>query len=434
MRVDLSIFKENKKNIIFVLTMLVLTVFIINRNDIIYNFNSLKDKKAMVTSYDTVTDFQNARWKEIQNNIFGEGVATSVTDTSLATKPVINGNIYFNWTDTTSLGIESWDGTVNKPDGTAYTQSDFYIDGALKHETVNYQTTIVDGVVDTREVTYDVYNVYDANQLRYVLTSTATTSNNKKIYLQNNIDLGGKNNVLWSSISTSGGDIYIEGNGYTIYNLNSNSSGIFRNIDCNITILNLNINSVKIVTSTAQISPIGTPLGAGVRIENVHVDGGFIQSTTSDAAGFLARPRSVNTFVKDCSSSNIYLYGKGQHTSGFMGCVCPVQGKFKGGFGVKYDIEYPQEPEALFGNSSTSLNNSNSRYPVYMTDCYSINCEIFSSSGHSGGLISCMDSGLICKNSFSNNSIYGESAVGVIMGCQVGASKMAFYDMQMSKK
>ena len=221
MRVDLSILKKNKKNIIFVLIMLVLTVFIINRNDIIYNFNSLKDKKAMVTSYDTVTDFQNARWKEIQNNIFGEGVATSVTDTSLATKPVINGNIYFNWTDTTSLGIESWDGTVNKPDGTAYTQSDFYIDGALKQETVNYQTIIVDGVVDTREVTYDVYNVYDANQLRYVLTSTANTSNNKKIYLQNNIDLGGKNNVLWSSISTSGGDIYIEGNGYTIYNLNS---------------------------------------------------------------------------------------------------------------------------------------------------------------------------------------------------------------------
>ena len=428
MRVDVNFLKTEKKKIIFVLIMLVLTVFIINRNDIIYNFNSLKDKKAMVTSYDTVTDFQNARWKEIQNNIFGEGVATSVTDTSLATKPVINGNIYFNWTDTTSLGIESWDGTVNKPDGTAYTQSDFYIDGALKQETVNYQTIIVDGVVDTREVTYDVYNVYDANQLRYVLTSTATTSNNKKIYLQNNIDLGGKNNVLWSSISTSGGDIYIEGNGYTIYNLNSNTSGIFRIIDCNITILNLNINSVKIVTSTAQISPIGTPLGAGVRIENVHVDCGFIQSTTSDAAGFLARPRSVNTFVKDCSSSNIYLYGKGQHTSGFMGCVCPVQGKFKGGFGVKYDIEYPQEPEALFGNSSTSLNNSNSRYPVYMTDCYSINCEIFSSSGHSGGLISCMDSGLICKNSFSNNSIYGESAVGVIMGCQVAAGKMAFYD------
>ena len=148
----------------------------------------------------------------------------------------------------------------------------------------------------------------------------------------------------------------------------------------------------------------------------------------SDASGFLARPKSVNTFVKDCSSSNIYLYGRGQHTSGFMGCVCPVQGKFKGGFGVKYDVDYPEQPEALFGNSSTTLNTSNSRYPVYVTDCYSINCEIFSTSGHSGGLISCMDSGLICKNSFSNNSIYGENSVGVIMGCQVAASKMAFYD------
>ena len=100
----------------------------------------------------------------------------------------------------------------------------------------------------------------------------------------------------------------------------------------------------------------------------------------------------------------------------------------KVGFGVKYDVDYPEQPEALFGNSSTTLNTSNSRYPVYVTDCYSINCEIFSTSGHSGGLISCMDSGLICKNSFSNNSIYGENSVGVIMGCQVAASKMAFYD------
>ena len=420
--------KGIKKNIIVVFTFLILSVLIINRENIIYNFNNINDENAMQTNYDNITDFQNARWTDIQNNIFGEGVANSVTDSNLATAQVIDNNSYFNWVDTSKLEIIPWDGTTNKPDGNAYTQSDFYNNGSLEQETVTYSSTIADGVIDTREVTYDIYHVYDANQLRFVLSSTATTTNNKKIYIEKDIDLGGKENILWSSISTSGGDMYIEGNGHTIYNLNSNTSGIFRVIDNNMTIVNLNINSVKIVTTTAQISPIGNPTGAGLRIENVHVNGGFIQSTMSDASGFLARPKSVNTFVKDCSSSNIYLYGRGQHTSGFMGCVCPVQGKFKGGFGVKYDVDYPEQPEALFGNSSTTLNTSNSRYPVYVTDCYSINCEIFSTSGHSGGLISCMDSGLICKNSFSNNSIYGENSVGVIMGCQVAASKMAFYD------
>ena len=126
MRVDLSIFKENKKNIIFVLTMLVLTVFIINRNDIIYNFNNLKDENAMETNYDTVTDFTKARWTEIQNNIFGEGVASSVTDTKLSTANVINGNSYFNWVDTSNLNIVPWNGTSNKEDGTRITDSDFY--------------------------------------------------------------------------------------------------------------------------------------------------------------------------------------------------------------------------------------------------------------------------------------------------------------------
>ena len=429
MKFKLEKFSIKKKHIIFASILLIFSVILLNKNEIIYNISNLGNKNAMATSYDTVTAFQNARWTDIQNNIFGEGVATSVTDTTLATKSVIAGNPYFNWVDTTDKNLTKWDGTTNKEDGTAYTESDFYnSNGTLDQETVTYTSTIVEGVVDTRTVTYDVYHVYDANQFRYILTSTATTSKNKKVYIENDLDLGGSNGTIWPSVSTNSGDMYIEGNGHTIYNLNSNTSGIFGTMYNCITILNLNIESVKIVTQTDVAAPLGQPNGSGVRFENVHVRGGFIQSTTNNAAGFVGRPRSVNSFIKDCSSSNLYLYGKGQHTSGFSGCVCPVQGSFKGGFGVKYDVEYPEQPEATFGNSSTTLNTSNSRYPFYIMDCYSIDCEIFSSSGHSGGLISCIDSGLICKNCFSNNSIYGESSVGVLMGCQVAASRMPFYD------
>ncbi|MGN1013505.1 MAG: hypothetical protein ACI4ON_06765, partial [Clostridia bacterium] len=416
-----------KKCIFIALLVFVFLVLLINKENIIYNIGKIKEENEMATSYNSVTEFQNARWAEIQTKIFG--TTSSVSDKKFATTDVIPNNPYFNWIDTSDKGLLKWDGTINKTDGTAYTKSDFYnSEGVMDTETVTYTTNITSTVIDSRQVTYEVYHVYDANQLRYVLSSTAKTSENKKIYIENDIDLGGENNKIWSSISTGNGEIYIEGNNHTIYNFNSNTSGIFLLISNYMTILNLNIESVKIVTSNQSISPIGQPLSAGFRMENVHVNGGFIQSSTSNAAGFIARPKSVNTFIKDCSSSKLYLYGAGEHTSGFCGCVCPTQGLFQGGYGVKYTVEYPDQPEALFGNSSTTLNTTNSRYPFYITNCYSIDCEIFATQGHAGGMISCIDSGLVCKNSFSNNSIYGESSVSVFMGAQVEAAKMALYD------
>ena len=417
-----------KKSISIIVIGIILIAIIFNKNNIIYNVQNIKNNNAMATNYDNVTDFQNARWKEIQNNIFGENVAGSVTDTALATANVVQGNQYFNWASLDSKTIMPWDGSKNKSDGTEYTDADFYNNGALEEETVTYTTTITEGVKSTRTVKYQVYNVYNANQLRYVLESKASTQENKKIYIRNDIDLAGYNNVLWSSISVNNGEMYIEGNGHTIYNLNSNTSGIFSTINSYMTILNLNIENIKIVSGRDSVSPLGQPNAKGIRFENVHVKSGFIQSSASNAAGFMSRPHSVNAFVKDCSSSNLYLYGAGEHTSGFSGCICPSQAGNGGGYGVKYTVDYPEQPEALFGNNSTSLNTASSKYPFYILDCYSIDCEIFATKGHAGGLISCIDSGIICKNSFSNNSIYGEGQVGVIMGCQVAASKTPLYD------
>ena len=422
---------NNKKNMAIVLTMLILAVFVINRQNIIYNLNNLNDEKSMATSYDTITDFQNARWADIQNNIFGEGVAENTTDVKLATARVIEGNSYFNWIDTSNLGIIPWDGTANKSNGTEYKISDFYgTEGKLEQETVTYNTEIASGITDTREVTYEVYNIENANQLYYVLNAVATTKNNKKIYINNDIDLGGQNGMIWPSVYTSSGEIYIEGNGHTIYNLNSNVNGLFSTMNAKTTVVNLNMNSIKVIGNSKEVkvSALGRPMSSGYRFENIHIDGGFIQSKGSDTCGFISRPGSVNTFVKDCSTSNMYIYGAGQHTSGFIGCVSGAQNSFTGGYGVRYDVAYPSQPEALFGNSSTTLNTTNSRYPFYITDCYSVDCEIFSTSGHSGGFISCMDSGVICKNSFCNNSIYGEDSTGVFIGCQVGYSWGPFYD------
>ena len=147
--------KSRSRKIIVVFIILILSIYVINKQDIIYNFNNINDKNAMQTNYDTITDFQNARWTDIQNNIFGEGVAENTTDTSLATAKVIEGNSYFNWVDTSSLGIIPWDGTANKSDGTEYKISDFYgSENKIEQENVKYTTEIVQGVIDTRDVTY----------------------------------------------------------------------------------------------------------------------------------------------------------------------------------------------------------------------------------------------------------------------------------------
>ena len=57
-----------KKSISIIVIGIILIAIIFNKNNIIYNVQNIKNNNAMATNYDNVTDFQNARWKEIQNN------------------------------------------------------------------------------------------------------------------------------------------------------------------------------------------------------------------------------------------------------------------------------------------------------------------------------------------------------------------------------
>ena len=56
-------------------------------------------------------------------------------------------------------------------------------------------------------------DVYKASQLRWALV------NKKSLELKNDVDLGGRNGVNWSPVADPG-NIIIEGNGQTIYNMN----------------------------------------------------------------------------------------------------------------------------------------------------------------------------------------------------------------------
>ena len=416
MRVDLSIFKENKKNIIFVLIMLALTVFIINRNDIIYNFNNLKDENAMETNYDTVTDFTKARWTEIQNNIFGEGVASSVTDTKLSTANVINGNSYFNWVDTSNLNIVPWNGTSNKEDGTRITDSDFYNEeGVLPTEEYNYETEIDGGYTDTKNVTYNVYNVDTAEKLFYLIsTKCSGKTENIKINITNDIDMGGVSNRVLSkyNVNNKNYNVYIEGNNHTIYNLNA-TAGLFATVSSGLIVKNLNFESVKLVGSGA-CGVLGTISNTyyGLFLDNVNIDGAFIQTSTGSTAVLTGTVYASNAYIKDCSVKNAYTRGTG-HIGGFVSISCSGLDS-----AVKYDATIPSVPEATFGNTSTTAG-SNVRYPIIIENSYSIDSEIFSTSGHSGGFMSCDGGGIIVRDCFTNNSMYGESQTGGFIGSQI---------------
>ena len=416
MRVDVNFLKTEKKKIIFVLIMLVLTVFIINRNDIIYNFNNLKNEKAMQTNYDSVTEFTKARWTEIQNNIFGEGVATSVTDTKLSTASVINGNPYFNWVDTSNFSLNPWNGTANKEDGTRITDSDFYNEnGVLPTEEYNYSTEVDGGYTDTKNVTYNVYNVDTAEKLFYLIsTKCSGETENIKINIINDIDMGGVSNKVLSkyNVNNKNYNVYIEGNNHTIYNLNA-TAGLFATVSSGLIVKNLNFESVKLVGSGA-CGVLGTISNTyyGLFLDNVNVDGAFIQTSSGNTAVLTGTVYASNAYIKDCSVKNAYTRGTG-HIGGFVSISCSGLDS-----AVKYDATIPSNPEATFGNTSTTAG-SNVRYPIIIENSYSIDSEIFSTSGHSGGFMSCDGGGIIVRDCFTNNSMYGESQTGGFIGSQI---------------
>ncbi len=420
MKIDLSVLKSNKKNIALVLMILIFAVFIINRNDIIYNFNNLDNENAMQTNYDTITDFTKARWTEIQSNVFGEGVASSVTDTKLSTASVIDGNEYFNWTDTSTFNIIPWNGTANRLDGVAITDADFYNeDGVLPTEEYHYSTEVDGGYIDTKDVTYYVYNVDTAEKLFYVISQKCrNNTNNIKINLTNDIDMGGKDGRVLSkyNLSNSSYIVYIEGNGHTIYNLNT-TSGLFNTVSSGLVTKNLNFKSTKIVgTGACGIMGTISSTNRGLLLENVNIDEAFIQTSSGNTAVLTGTVYASNAYIKDCSVKNAYTRGAG-HIGGFVSISCSGLDS-----AVKYDATIPDQPEATFGNTATTAG-SNARYPIIIENSYSIDSEIFSTSGHSGGFMSCDGGGIIVRNCFTNNSMYGESQTGGFIGSQISCKE-----------
>ncbi|MGO5087833.1 hypothetical protein ACTQ3U_11135, partial [Oscillospiraceae bacterium LCP25S3_F9] len=379
------------------------------------------------TKYDNISDFQNARWTEIQNKVFGQNYTSVQPADAIKDLPVQQGNEFFNWTDTSHM--QGYDNNGNEIDGglqkygtttvtsmtsTSVTEkyADSYIDGSTG-KTVNV----------TSSATYTVYNVYTADQFAWVLNQTSNVSS-IKLNLLSDIDMGGADNKQFSTDKDLiNKTLYIQGNGHTVYNLkiygNRACLGLFNKLSgsAKLIVENFGFQSVMLLHYFSNYSGdilAGLFYGHGnweqtnVSFENVHLKGAFFQqntnvNTTDDGMAFFGGKGDYSKlFVNNCSISDGYIYGK-NHVGGFFSFTSPHNPPK-----VRYDAEFPKNPNAFMFYFQPV-------FPVMINNSNSVNCEMFSTGVDSGAFISC-GRVISANNCYTNNTIYANNNTGGFIG------------------
>lgn len=396
------------------------------------------------TGYDSLISYQMDKWNTILKKVFG-ATAQPITGGSSNQIPIPNAavvkiqdtdeNTYFKWkTDLDPSIIIPWDGQNNDP-----------ITPELDKESIVYPAqSVASGSEPATNLTapevtveYTVYNVSNANELKAAMIKARQADgninepNNVKINLLNDIDLNGNEKTWNSSDSQPGynnkGWLYIEGNDHTIYNMKTHSgqrvgaasflgavgdNGTFGD-KCNKKVLIKNLNfSNCLVLSTQQCSSVVVGVNHGqLYMENVNVKNSFVYSNQAQTGTLIGRTEQYtgDTFLKNCSSQNCYVFGT-DHSGGLTGCQ-----HNKGFYQVKYDAPFPECPETWM--APEHIQNDSGVFPEMVENCYSVDSELYSlgAEGDSGGLLACGGK-LICRNSFTNNTVYGNTRTGAFFG------------------
>lgn len=371
------------------------------------------------TKYENIADFQNNRWLSIENSVFGRNDTEIQSYDAVKEFTVAKGNDYFNWTET---NLENkWDGTTTAPlpasSGTQeYNYSDVY-DDAAESTTKSL----------TSNITYTVYNVSNPSDFYTVLyeySRTANANTHIKLNLTSDLDFNAQN---WTPISQGSnkkmtGSLYIEGNGHTLYNLKitgTTNIGMFGTLNKRLIIKNLGFKSSMLIASKGTGGRSGLIVGNAGRnsstnsngmmyFYNVHSDSAYMQSTDCKMGGLVGDGKYYgNTFFKNCSTSNYYMYG-GDHIGSILAYTMVVDNPL-----VKYNAKFPDTPE-------TFLYQENGVFPVFVENCYSVDCELFSTGADSGAFISCGCS-ISFRNCFTNDNIYSKYNTGGFIGRNAGA-------------
>lgn len=373
------------------------------------------------TGFNDVLEYQKAKWQNILDNTFVQKITSvpSINNVKSNNIRIKSDSTYFNWhTFSESDGVTAWDGKRSENmDGTIDVDGKTY--DRTTTETIIYPEQSVpngDGSGDITAsavtVVYTVYNVSNASELRYAIEQAQnSTTNSIKINLLNDIDLNGQES-FWDPIIFKDNKLWIniEGNGHTIYNMKTHSNGyaaFIGSVTSNKRFIMKNLNfSNCLVFSTDNRNSVVIGQNAGkVYLENVNIKNSFVYSSSGNTGTLIGRTQTTsgNSFIRNCSSSNCYVYGT-MHSGGLTGCQ-----HNQGTYSVKYDVAFPNSPETWLNKTQI--------FPQMFENCYSVDCEMYSTDtqGDSGAFISCGVK-MICRNCFTNNIIYGNQRTGAFFG------------------
>lgn len=378
----------------------------------------ISDKGGEITAEAALdlTSFEKTRWNEILGDTFnGYTVTGNVTPTNPSTM-FSNENIYtvkddspyFRWHKADSE-VLSWQGQTKEVESKKETIT---YDGDIVSSEFSYNgNTITAGQV---KVEYDTYYISNADEFVWVMTKKANTGSNIRIELLKDIDMGGSLGQNWNyTINLNGNSWFdLEGNGHTIYNFRMNNPLLYSTNSKKIIIRNvLFSNSLAFFSEYYKGVIIGI-ITSPVYLENVSVADSLVHTNQQNIGILIGRVhshREGNVFLKNCSTLRSYVYGT-SHIGGLTACQYNTGDFYK----VKYDVAFPKSPEAW-------MKYGNNVFPEMIENCYSVDCEVFSSGEDSGAFISCGD-GFICRNCFTNNKMYGNGKTGAFIGRVVTSS------------
>ena len=389
---------KKRKSLIRFIAMFVAAVIVF---ELIPYFSS--DSELTAEAAMTLAEFEQTRWNNILRatfngyNVTGNGNPTSPSTVSSYT--VKDDSPYFQWHDTES-DVPAWTGSTSAV--TSQTETVTYEGDTVKNGS-NGNTITANAVT----VTYNTYHVENANEFVWVMTQKAN-SGNTRIILDNDIDMGGASERKWSETITLSGNSWfdLEGNGHTIYNFRMTKPLINSSASPKKTIISnvLFSNCLAFFTTYNQGIVIGI-ITSAVHLENVSVVDSLVYANTHNIGILIGRVdgyKGGNIFLENCSTLRSYIYGI-SHIGGMTACQYNT-GKYK----VKYNAEFPDSPEVwMFKDEAV--------FPEMIEKCYSVDCEVFSNGDDSGAIISCGD-GFICRNCFTNNTMYGNTRTGAFIG------------------
>ena len=389
---------KNRKSLMRMIAMFVAAVIVFELIPYFSNDSGLTAEAAM-----TLAEFEQTRWNNILRatfngyNVTGNGNPTSPSTVSSYT--VKDDSPYFQWHDTES-DVPAWTGSTSAV--TSQIETVTYEGDTVKNGS-NGNTITANAVT----VTYNTYHVENANEFVWVMTQKAN-SGNTRIILDNDIDMGGASGRKWSeTIALSGNSWFeLEGNGHTIYNFRMTRPLINESTFSKKTIIRnvLFSNCLAFFTTYHQGIVIGN-IQSAVHLENVSVVDSLVDANENNIGILIGRVdgyKGGNIFLENCSTLRSYIYGT-SHIGGMTACQYNT-GKYQ----VKYNAEFPESPEAWMGKGVAV-------FPEMVENCYSVDCEVFSNGEDSGAILSCGD-GFICRNCFTNNTMYGNKKTGAYIG------------------